>query len=954
MAIYHLSMKMIGRSSGRTAVGSASYRAGEKIYSEYDGVHHDYRRKKGVIHKEIMLPEEAPQGYQDRAVLWNVVEQAEKRKDSQTAREIEVALPRELDQTIWQELVREYTWSEFVSVGMCADITIHDEGRGNPHAHIMLTTRSVSNTGFGKKNTAWNHRDNAEIWRASWAQICNHTLERHGRDERIDHRSYLRQGKEELPTIHLGSSTHEMEERGVHTQRGDRNREIAAYNANLHEALRQKEIIQSLEGEAWDILDEDINECCKLTGTVYSNWRTALPYVQMKEHLHILGKDPEVMEALRDRKSLEKLGGLIQAYERNLAIAAELTPLGNDNYEERLKHELRELLQVAVEAYEQAREELGDEERRLQEAYYDHVVQAMIGTEEAEYTELDRRYEEIARQDAYMAGASLAETGAMDASGLLEHLIVVVSALVLVVEAIVKVWQHLRDLAATITEAYRLQREQEEARKAEEANAAPAQPAVTTVESVLAPQQSRRHQLLDEVHSAQEMAGAIIKAELAREDATEQRVAAQRSIPAIRLETMASQLPGMKAILEQLEKEDRLQLPLWRQLDLAWARRDELSSERERMEKERNILNRYWKSKEIASKERDIEKQEQEIQRIEGTIRGSMGRIWDIPPGSSLKDEYGDFATAQVVIDHNPCARLIALSKDAIKAQEEIEREFQRTAQERQRRRQQEEQIKARVPQLLKAEDETVVEAAKLLDKLHREPVEFQEEVQRLTFPYDILERQEHQGIDVPHMSRREHRGSNQVEKYLVEFGIDTDIVKELVRTEHIVQGGRDACYFAGYDYKGVVRSVYVFELLAFHDRSEDKSFGESYIRGSRINTFTMEGRSERLYLFANPIEALLHATQTKDKGEDWKQDSRLSLNGISSMPLERCLNLRPDISEVVLCISDDEANREIAETMLAQIAELYPQLTVWVERMERSQQKEISRERQRGPSLGV
>ncbi len=141
MAIYHCSIKIISRGKGKSAVAAAAYRAGVKIINQYDGIEHDYTRKGGIVHTEILLPENAPAEYADRAILWNAVEKIEKAKNSQLAREIELALPVELTREQNISLVREYVNQHFVAAGMCADICIHDKKDGNPHAHVMLTMR---------------------------------------------------------------------------------------------------------------------------------------------------------------------------------------------------------------------------------------------------------------------------------------------------------------------------------------------------------------------------------------------------------------------------------------------------------------------------------------------------------------------------------------------------------------------------------------------------------------------------------------------------------------------------------------------------------------------------------------------------------------------------------------------------------------------------------------------
>lgn len=264
MAIYHCSIKIISRGKGKSAVAAAAYRAGEKITNEFDGEIHDYTRKGGVVHTEILLPDHAPAEYADRATLWNAVEKIEKAKNAQLAREIELALPRELTREQGISLVREYVKRHFVATGMCADVCLHDTGGGNPHAHIMLTMRPFDERGaWGAKQkkeyildrdgnkiydpkkrqykcksvpaTDWNDPTKAEEWRAAWAQFCNQALEQNGHAERVDHRSYARQGIDQIPTVHLGVAASAMEKRGIRTERGDLNREIEVTNGRLRQ-----------------------------------------------------------------------------------------------------------------------------------------------------------------------------------------------------------------------------------------------------------------------------------------------------------------------------------------------------------------------------------------------------------------------------------------------------------------------------------------------------------------------------------------------------------------------------------------------------------------------------------------------------------------------------------------------------------------------------------------------
>ena len=272
MAIYHLSIKIISRGKGKSAVAASAYRSGEKIKNEYDGIVHDFTRKGGIAHTEILLPQNAPQEFLDRGTLWNSVEKIEKSKNSQLAREIEIALPKELDREKQIELVRNYVKENFVDVGMCADIAIHDKNDGNPHAHILLTMRPLNedktwgakskkeyildengekvklkngNYKTRKINTVdWNEQDKAEHWRKAWADIINKCLEENSIQDKVDHRSYQRQGTEQIPTIHLGVSATQMEKKGIATDRGNINREIRKQNRILQEIkLRIKALL---------------------------------------------------------------------------------------------------------------------------------------------------------------------------------------------------------------------------------------------------------------------------------------------------------------------------------------------------------------------------------------------------------------------------------------------------------------------------------------------------------------------------------------------------------------------------------------------------------------------------------------------------------------------------------------------------------------------------------------
>jgi ATP-dependent exoDNAse (exonuclease V) alpha subunit len=219
LTIYFFDAKIIGRGSERSAVGAAAYNSGEGLRDEAIEIVHDYSNKGGVWYKEIILPDNAPPAFNDRETLWNMAERAEIRRDAQLAREIIVALQKEFELQEQIALLREYIKENFVDKGMCADFSIHNKEDGNPHAHIMLTPRSVTPDGFGKKNTEWNSKNELLKWRKDWADITNRMFEEKGLNERIDHHSYKEQGIDKEPTSHLGHEAAALERQGIQTAR---------------------------------------------------------------------------------------------------------------------------------------------------------------------------------------------------------------------------------------------------------------------------------------------------------------------------------------------------------------------------------------------------------------------------------------------------------------------------------------------------------------------------------------------------------------------------------------------------------------------------------------------------------------------------------------------------------------------------------------------------------------
>ena len=254
MALYHFHVGQVKRSAGQSAIESAAYRAGEKLYSEYYGQFSDYTRKGGVMHTEILLPPHTPREYGDRQTLWNAVEDAERNKNAQLAYSFDIALQNEFSIVENIALARQFLLDNFVSRGMIADFAVHqpdkkDGGITNPHFHVLCPIRPLNPDGtWGAKQrrvyrangkfdavqtTDWGKPETLEAWREAWAALCNTKFEEKGLPCRIDHRSYERQGVEQIPTVHEGVAVRQMEAKGIVTDKGERNRWIKSATAML-------------------------------------------------------------------------------------------------------------------------------------------------------------------------------------------------------------------------------------------------------------------------------------------------------------------------------------------------------------------------------------------------------------------------------------------------------------------------------------------------------------------------------------------------------------------------------------------------------------------------------------------------------------------------------------------------------------------------------------------------
>jgi ATP-dependent exoDNAse (exonuclease V) alpha subunit len=236
MAIYHFSAKVISRANGSSAVAAAAYRSASRLHDERIDRHHDFSNKAGVVHSEVMLPDGAPESLSDREKLWNAVEASEKRIDAQLAREIEFAIPRELDQAEGIRLAREFVKAEFIDRGMIADLNVHwdvgADGLAKPHAHVMLTMREIGENGFGAKVRDWNRTDLLDHWREAWEQHANRRLAELDIDARIDRRSLEAQGIDLEPQHKIGAGAARMAGQGLEAERVAEHTDIARRNGD--------------------------------------------------------------------------------------------------------------------------------------------------------------------------------------------------------------------------------------------------------------------------------------------------------------------------------------------------------------------------------------------------------------------------------------------------------------------------------------------------------------------------------------------------------------------------------------------------------------------------------------------------------------------------------------------------------------------------------------------------
>lgn len=258
----HTHVDIVARSKGHSVIAKAAYNARDKLQDEYYGKTHDYSKKEDLVFSKIFLPEHIPKEFSNREYLWNSVEKIEKSKNSQLARNLLFTLPRELNEQDRIKLISEFIEENFTSKGMIADCNIHNpmasDNEEQPHAHILLTLREIDEKGNWKPKCRkkyildengekiklksgnyksrkvnlndWNEPDKAKEWRENFSKKANEYLARNNINKRIDPRTFKEQGREELPQIHLGTSSYQMEKKGIQTERGNQNRKIIALN----------------------------------------------------------------------------------------------------------------------------------------------------------------------------------------------------------------------------------------------------------------------------------------------------------------------------------------------------------------------------------------------------------------------------------------------------------------------------------------------------------------------------------------------------------------------------------------------------------------------------------------------------------------------------------------------------------------------------------------------------
>ncbi|CCD90464.1 putative conjugal transfer protein; TraA [Bradyrhizobium sp. ORS 375] len=348
MAIYHLHVKVIGRRAGSSAVASAAYRSGSRLRDERLGRDQDFSAKHGVVHSEVMMPENAPAAWGDRERLWNDLEAHEVRRDAQLAREVEFALPREMSEAQGIELARDFVRGEFVGLGMIADLNVHwdraEDGLPKPHAHVMLTMRSVDENGFGRKVRDWNRTELVERWRRRWTELANERLAELDIDERIDHRSLAAQGIVLEPQSQIGAPAKRIEVGGIDGER------VEADRAEMHREIARRNGARIIADPSLglDAITQQQSTFTRRDLTRFAH-RHSDGLDQFNEVMSAMQRAPDLVELGRDGRGEDRFTtrGMIEAEQRLYRAAERMA--------EQERHQVRDLNRRAASARAEAR-----------------------------------------------------------------------------------------------------------------------------------------------------------------------------------------------------------------------------------------------------------------------------------------------------------------------------------------------------------------------------------------------------------------------------------------------------------------------------------------------------------------------------------------------------------------------------------------------------------------------
>jgi len=420
MAIYHLSAQIIGRSGGKSAVASAAYRAGEKLHDEHIGQTFDYTKKRGVDYTEILAPSNAPEWASDRSRLWNEVENIEKSKNSQLARELNIALPKELTRDQQIELIRNFAKQQFVAKGMIADVALHNLAGENPHAHIMLTIRPFNEDKTwgakskkdyildrdGKKitldsgeyksrkieSTDWNKKETLVDWRKEWSEQTNQALEKAGVLEHVDHRSLKDQGeRNRLPQKHIGVHANAMEKRDIKTERGDYNRAILEINADIKQYREDNAVCKKEEKQYQTEVEEQTSTPPIIAQQPPSNEDDLGEIIKLLEGDKLKTTQPETFQTIKtehDQARTELRGQQETIYEIEKQLRSETSKMRRyDDYERRISEVEGRLGELSrfnplnwsrIKALEQRKESvIKDQHTDLGETRREHIEQSI-------------------------------------------------------------------------------------------------------------------------------------------------------------------------------------------------------------------------------------------------------------------------------------------------------------------------------------------------------------------------------------------------------------------------------------------------------------------------------------------------------------------------------------------------------------------------------------------------